>query len=445
MWSKKFEVVQNAAAVTDRPDQAGGFSWMPAGYRTSTTEHSVSNEGRLNLLIVTHTVGRNDGQGRVNYEVVQAALAAGHCVTLLSTGVDETLSQHSRVTVVRIAASRVPTRLLQYQMFALRAAAWIRAHRHAFDVVQVNGFIAWTDSDVNVIHFVHNAWYKSGYYPFQLTGGLHAAYQLLFTRLNAWCERWAFSRARVLVPVSEKVSSELVSLGMSRDKIRVIHNGVDNVEFSPDLSQTSQRERFKLPEDPFMVLFTGDLRNARKNLDTVLRALVKCPSNVHLAVAGGVANSPYPAMAAALGVADRVHFVGMIRDMPTLMRCVDASVFPSRYEGMSVVLLEALACALPVITVHTTGGAEVVTEECGIVLDDPDNETSMAEAISLIASDPLRTREMGQAAQALAATLSWQTMAARYLALFEDIARTKTRKAAGRNARTRQEAVSMKR
>jgi len=371
----------------------------------------------MNLLIVTHTVGRNDGQGRVNYEVVQAALAAGHSVTLLSTKVDETLSQHPRVTVVRVPASRVPTRLLQYQMFALRAAAWIRAHRHEFDVVQVNGFIAWTESDVNAIHFVHTGWYKSGYYPFHLTGGMYAAYQLLFTRLNAWCERWAFRHARVLVPVSEKVSSELVSLGMSRDKIRVIHNGVDNVEFSPGLSLTSQRERFKLPEDPFMLLFAGDLRNARKNLDTVLRALVKCPSNVHLAVAGGVANSPYPAMAAAL-------------------------VFPSRYEAMSLVLLEALASALPVITVHTTGGAEVVTEECGIVLDDPDNETSLAKAISLIASDPLRAREMGQAAQALAATLSWQTMAARYLALFEDIA--KTRKAARRNARVRQETVSVK-
>ena len=429
------------SAVANRPDQSNQ-SAEPSQVPDSTTEHSVFNEDRMNLLIVTHTVGRNDGQGRVNYEVVQAALAAGHSVTLLSTKVDETLSQHPRVTVVRVPASRVPTRLLQYQMFALRAAAWIRAHRHEFDVVQVNGFIAWTESDVNAIHFVHTGWYKSGYYPFHLTGGMYAAYQLLFTRLNAWCERWAFRHARVLVPVSEKVSSELVSLGMSRDKIRVIHNGVDNVEFSPGLSLTSQRERFKLPEDPFMLLFAGDLRNARKNLDTVLRALVKCPSNVHLAVAGGVANSPYPAMAAALGVADRVHFVGMIRDMPTLMRCADAFVFPSRYEAMSLVLLEALASALPVITVHTTGGAEVVTEECGIVLDDPDNETSLAKAISLIASDPLRAREMGQAAQALAATLSWQTMAARYLALFEDIA--KTRKAARRNARTRQETVSVK-
>jgi glycosyltransferase involved in cell wall biosynthesis len=396
----------------------------------------------MNLLIVTHTVGKNDGQGRVNYEVVQAALAAGHSVTLLSTTVDETLSRHPRVTVARLPASRVPTRLLQYQVFALRAAAWIRTHRDEFDVVQVNGFIAWTRSDVNAIHFVHTGWRDSGYYPFRLSGGFYAAYQVLFTRLNAWCERWAFKRARVLVPVSEKVAAELVALGMPRENIRVIHNGVDNVEFSPDLSQMSQRERFKLPEAPFMLLFAGDLRNARKNLDTVLRALVNCPRNVHLTVAGGVANSPYPAMAAALGVADRVHFVGMIRDMPGLMRCADAFVFPSRYEAMSLVLLEALASALPVITVHTAGGAEVITSECGIVLDDPDDEASLAEAIALIASDSLRAREMGLAAQALAATLSWQTMAARYLALFEEIALS--RKTVTHNARACRGTVSVK-
>jgi glycosyltransferase involved in cell wall biosynthesis len=407
-----------------------------------TAEHLVSSEDCMNLLIVTHTVRKNDGQGRVNYEVVQAALAAGHSVTLLSATIDEALSRHPRITFVCVPESRVPTRLLQYQVFALRAAAWIRAHRHEFDVVQVNGFIAWTRSDVNAIHFVHTGWRNSGYYPFSLRSGPYGAYQVLFTRLNAWCEKWAFKRARVLVPVSEKVAAELVTLGASRDKIRVIHNGVDNVEFSPDPSQTSQRERFKLPEAPFMLLFAGDLRNARKNLDTVLRALVKSPPNVHLAVAGGVANSPYPAMATALGVADRVHFLGMVREMPALMRCADAFVFPSRYEAMSLVMLEALASGLPVITVHTAGGAEVITPDCGIVLNDPDDEIPLAEAMTLIASDPVRAREMGHAAQALAATLSWQTMAARYLALFEDIA--KNRKAVKHNARARRDTVSVK-
>ncbi len=410
-----------------------------------TADHSVFNEDRMKLLIVTHTIGKNDGQGRVNYEVVQAALAVGHSVTLLCTTVDETLSRHPRVTIVQLAPSRVPTRLLKYQAFALRAAAWIRAHRAEFDVVQVNGFIAWTRADVSAIHFVHTGWYKSGYYPFRLSGGPYAAYQVLFTRLNAWCERWAFKRAGMLVPVSEKVAAELVALGMARDKIRVIHNGVDNVEFSPNPAQTSQRARFNLPEAPFMLLFAGDIRTARKNLDTVLRALVTCSPNVHLTVAANTANSPYPALAASLGIADRVHFVGMIREMPALMRCADAFVFPSRYEAMSLVMLEALASGLPVITVHTAGGAEVITPACGMVLDDPDDEKPLADAISRLADDPLRTRDMGHAAQALAATLSWQTMAARYLALFEEIAASrKIERIAKHQSRAHRETASVK-
>lgn len=376
----------------------------------------------MNLLIVTHVVGKNDGQGRVNYEVVQAALAAGHSVTLLATRVDEALARHPRVSVVTLAESRLPSRLLKYQSFAIRAGAWIRAHRQEFDVVQVNGFIAWTYADVNAIHFVHGGWYRSGYYPFKATGGASSAYQVLFTKLNAWCERWAFRRAGVLVPVSKKVGSELAGLGIDRERIHVIHNGVDNVEFSPGRDEPASRARFGLPEAPFLLLFAGDLRSPRKNLDTVLEALCDAPANVHLAVAGILKNSPYPAMATRLGIADRVHFTGMIKDMPGLMRSVDAFVFPSRYEAMSLVLLEALASGLPVITVHTAGGAEVIDAECGIVLDDPNDPAALAAAIAQIASDPSRAKQMGDAAERLAATLSWAVMASRYLALFEDIA-----------------------
>ncbi|CAH2806181.1 MAG: Glycosyltransferase [uncultured Caballeronia sp.] len=130
---------------------------------------------------------------------------------------------------------------------------------------------------------------------------------------------------------------------------------MDNVEFSPDLPQTSQRERFKLPEDPFMLLFAGDLRTARKNLDTVRRAHVKCPPNVHLAVAGGVENSPYPAMAAALGVADRMHFVGTIRDMPTLMRFGDRVIVVSHPVGDAMLERGVMADTLSVVTSSTMG------------------------------------------------------------------------------------------
>ncbi|MGF6771226.1 glycosyltransferase involved in cell wall biosynthesis [Paraburkholderia sp. GAS199] len=372
----------------------------------------------MRILIVTHVVKKNDGQGRVNYEVVQGALAAGHDVTLLAREVAPELTQHPRLHFVQIEASRLPSRLLQYQMFALRCGAWIRAHRHEFDVVHVNGFIAWARADVNSVHFVHDGWYRCGFYPFRLARGLYHAYQVIYTRLNIVCEKWALRHAEVVVPVSAKVGTEVRALGIDIKRMQVIHNGVDVNEFAPG---ESQRARFGLPDAPFMLLFAGDLRMPRKNLDTLLHALVKTSPDIHLAVAGILQNSPYPALAESLGLKERVHFTDMVMDMPALMRSVDAFVYPSRYEAMGLVLLEALATGLPIITVHTAGGAEVITPESGIVLDDPDDAAALAIAIDRLAGNRDDARRLGVAAREVAGTLSWQAMAGRYLAVYEQV------------------------
>ncbi|MCC8391229.1 glycosyltransferase family 4 protein [Paraburkholderia sp. MMS20-SJTR3] len=372
----------------------------------------------MRILIVTHVVRKNDGQGRVNYEIVQGALAAGHSVTLLAAEAAPELLDHPRVRFARIAPSRLPGRLLQYQCFAWRCGAWIRAHRDEFDIVHVNGFIAWARADVNAAHFVHHGWYHCGFYPFRLLRGFYHAYQVLYTLLNIGCEKWAFRRAEVIVPVSRKVAAEVAALGIDTQRMQVIYNGVDVGEFAPG---PAERARFGLPAQPFMLLFAGDLRMPRKNLDTVLHALAAAPANVHLAVAGRLHHSPYPALARSLGLAERVHFTDMVMDMPALMRSVDAFVFPSRYEAMSLVLLEALSAGLPVITVRTAGGAEVIDAGSGIVLDDPDDARALTAAIVRLASDPGYAGRLGASARRAAATLSWQVMAERYLALYEQV------------------------
>ncbi|MFP3564358.1 glycosyltransferase family 4 protein [Paraburkholderia sp. SIMBA_030] len=372
----------------------------------------------MRILIVTHVIAKGDGQGRVNYEIALAALEAGHEVTLLGSKAAPEISGHARARFVKIAESRLPSRLLKYQMFAWRTAQWIRAHRQDFDVIHVNGFITWARADVNAVHFVHDGWYRCGFYPFHWKDGAYAAYQVIFTRVNAWCERLAFRRARVVVPVSAKVGTEVCALGIDAARLCVIHNGIDIEEFAPG---EVPRARFGLPEGPFMLLFAGDLRVPRKNLDTVLRALAATP-DVHLAVAGGLRDSPYPALAESLGVNERVHFIGFIKEMPDLMRSVDAFVFPSRYEAMSLVLLEALASGLPVVTVRTAGGAEVIGAGCGIVLDNPEDEAGLAAAIARLAQDREYAKRMRTAARILAQTLTWQNMANRYLALYERIA-----------------------
>jgi glycosyltransferase involved in cell wall biosynthesis len=366
-------------------------------------------------------VRHNDGQGRVNHEIARAALDENIRVTLVASHVAPELLAHPNVRWAPVKIGRWwPTNLLRQQVFALKSALWLRAHRRDYDVLHVNGFITWMRADVNTSHFVHSGWFASKYYPFGLTKGVWSAYQSVYTRCNALLERWAYRRSKVITAVSQKVADEIRAIGLtSRNRVDVIYNGVDIQGFA---AASGDREKFGLPADAFLLLFVGDLRTPRKNLGTVLAALKHLPEHVQIAVAGFLPGSPYPDEAKALGIAHRVHFLGLVREMPVLMHSVDAFVFPSRYEAMSLSLLEAMAAGLPVVTARTAGGAEIITPECGIVLDDPDDPQTLARAIAQLAGDDPARRAMGAAASELATGFGWARMAAQYIALYRQLA-----------------------
>lgn len=428
----------------------------------------------MRIGIVTHKFVRHDGQGRVNFELARVALEAGCELTLIGAEVDSMLLAHPRVRWVEIPEGRLPSRLLRYQSVAWRAGRWLARHRGELDIVHVNGFSAWTRADVNAVHFVHRGFSRCGFYPYRLFRSARDTYQVVFTALNDALEGWAFRRSRVVVPVSHKVAAEVALHGIAPTAMEVIHNGVDTDEFRPG---ESERASFGLPggdgndadrgrsdggvvaaasggsyrgvgeangeeskpgvvqasgkqaegeatsanvsDRPFMLLFAGDIQIPRKNLDTVLCALEHTPKHVHLAIAADVSNgNPYASRVAAAGLADRVHFLGLVKRMPALMRSVDAFVFPSRYEPLGLVLLEAMSSGLPVITVKSAGGAELIDAASGIILDDPNDVDSLAAAITSLIADPARTREMGLAARHNALPLGWRSMGERYLALY---------------------------
>jgi glycosyltransferase involved in cell wall biosynthesis len=398
----------------------------------------------MRIAIVTHVVRHNDGQGRVNYEIARAALAEGHQVTLLASHVAPELASETRLRWVAIKVGRFwPTKLFKQQVFALKTAIWLKKHKKEYDVLHVNGFISWAKADVNTAHFVHGGWLRSPYYPFKLTGGLWSAYQVIYSHVNAKLEHWAYQRSKIIAAVSEKVAIEIRANGTESERIEVVYNGVDTSAFTAARRTGSDRASFGLRDDACLLLFVGDLRTPRKNLDTVLKALLQLPSNVHLAVAGYIPGSPYPDEAKALGIDDRVHFLGLVKNMPTLMHSVDAFVFPSRYEAMSLSLLEALAAGLPVITAKTAGGAEIIGTDCGIVLDDPDDATALAGAVARLADAPELRREMGAAARLLADQFGWARMARRYLDLYRGFANQKGATASSSDTNDAQKAESV--
>ncbi|MFS0517845.1 glycosyltransferase family 4 protein [Nostoc sp. UIC 10607] len=373
----------------------------------------------MKLCIVTHKIKKGDGQGRVNYEVAQEAIRRGHQLTLLASEVAPELEENSQVNWIKIPVKGYPTEFVRNFIFAQKSADWLQKHRSEIDLVKVNGAINLAAADVNAVHFVHSSWLRSPVHISRNRRDLYGFYQWLFTAFNARWEKQAFQKAQVVVAVSEKVAQELVNIGVPRSNIRVIINGVDLEEFAPG---PSNRQKLGLPENVTLALFAGDIRTPRKNLDTVLHALAKVP-DLHLVVVGHTQGSPFPELAASLGLSDRVHFVGFRRDIPEIMQAVDLFVFPSRYEACSLVLLEALSSGLPVITATATGGGELVTPECGIVLPDSDDIDALAVALMSLVSDVPLIQQMGKAARFVAEQHSWTTMAQTYVDLFEELSK----------------------
>jgi glycosyltransferase involved in cell wall biosynthesis len=373
----------------------------------------------MKICIVTHNVFKGDGQGRVNYEIVWEAIRRGHQVTLVATRVSEDLQQHPQVTWVEIQATTAYSIFVKHLIFAWKSSQWLRQHRPEFDVIKQNGALTLEPSDVNAVHFVHGAWLRSDAHDWQQHKTLKGLYQWFSSQFNAAWEKQALHNSQQIIAVSEKVKQELIDIvQIPAAKIRVIFNGVDIQEFQPG---AVDRQRWQFPQDSAIGLFVGDITSSRKNLDSVLKAMVQVP-DLHLAVVGAIKTSPYPLMAQTLGIADRVHFLDYRRDVPDIMRAADFLVFPSRYEACTLSLLEAMSSGLPVITASSAGGSEVVGQAAGIVLENSEDIVKLAQSLDRLTHDTALRQQMGKAARQIAENHSWQQQASYYFDAFEQSA-----------------------
>ena len=367
----------------------------------------------MRIAIVTHNVRPGDGQGRVNVELTRYLLAQGHTVTLVSQHVDEDLID-AGAEWIAVHPLLPQAALSTVWSFKQQANRLLASSRDRYDVIMGCGVTLNVPHTHNAVHFVHGEWLNSPFHNARVQTGPHAWYQWAFSSLNARWEKQAFDNTQTVIAVSEMVRRELVAIGVPDEKIEVVINGVDLDEFSPG---TVDRPTLGLPDGPVLGLFAGDIKSPIKNLDTLLHSLASVP-DLHLAVAGRLNGSPYPALARSLGVSERVHFLGFRRDVSDLMRATDFFVLPSRRDSCPLVLLEALASGLPVIASSQVGNATLLADGAGFVLESPEDVDGLARLLLQMTGDaPLRD-DMSATARATAEQHSWTRMAARYEALF---------------------------
>ena len=216
-----------------------------------------------------------------------------------------------------------------------------------------------------------------------------------------------------------------------RCPVRVIPNGVFIEEFDHLPSPGSfQAVRPALRGRPF-VLFLSRL-HTKKGLDYLADAmalLAPRTPDLQLVVAGpdDGARAPFEQQVARLGLGERVHVVGPIYGTDKLAALADAACFclPSRQEGFSMAITEALACGLPAVISAACHFPEVAEAGAGEVVDlDP---AAVADAIERVVGDETRRRAMGEAGRRLVRTrYTWPKIAEQCVAAYQESSRPQT-------------------
>lgn len=185
---------------------------------------------------------------------------------------------------------------------------------------------------------------------------------------------------------------------MLSDRLETLFNAVDLAHFSPGHQATSK---------PTALIIANDFE--RKGLGTALRALALVGSEcLNLQVVGKEPAGRFATLAADLKISNAVNFLGPSTDPRSRYAAADFFVLPTRHDPCSLVVLEALAMGLPVISTRFNGACEIMTDGIhGFVLNEPDDVDALAEAMRKML-DPERRAAMSRACLELRPQLSYE-------------------------------------
>ena len=232
-----------------------------------------------------------------------------------------------------------------------------------------------------------------------------------------------------VVAVSHAMRRACESLATPVRPVAVVPNGADTRVFHPR-DRAEARMRLGLPVDERIVTFVGVL-TPRKGIDTLVEAmglLATRPEGAPLLTVAGIGElrDELESRARALGVADRIRFVGKVAhdDVAWWMSAGDVFCLPSLSEGLPTVVCEAMACSRAVVATAVDGTPEIVDDGHTGLLVPPTDAMALADALGrLLADAALRDRFEREALIRARATYTWDANARAHVGLYEAIAR----------------------
>lgn len=228
-------------------------------------------------------------------------------------------------------------------------------------------------------------------------------------RSHAWrrFQSWAYRFGVLPISIAQEVSRTFRE-EYKREPAALIPNSIPTVRYAEDLATRLEwRRQEGIPPDAVLIVCVAGLRTS-KNHSLLLRAyarLGETAANTRLLLVG----APDPTNLAhaeslqrltdALGIAERVHFLGGRSDVPAILNAADIFVLSSHYEGNPLSVMEAMAAGLPPVCTAVGGVPELIQHGYTGLLVPPEDETALADALQRLTVDAALRQQLGQAAR----------------------------------------------
>ena len=386
----------------------------------------------MRIAFIANDVNHQGGPAKVTAALVER-LCEDHQVSVFShtiEGIDLSKIKHHRVPAIMRPKFLSYISFLSSSTIILAVLSLFR--KRDFDII--HGYVCAFSTDVITFHFCEkeglrlekaniiemphkSIWQK-----------LKALDHRIYRRLAAFVEGRTFGHnsPKACIVVSQSLKREFVChYGDAAESIIVIPNGVDLKMFNP-ANRLSYRDRARqkhgISRSDLVLMFAGGDWE-RKGVLYVIEALSLLPQpDVKLLVIGNGDEKFYGQLAELKQVRERIIFVPHSSNLWEYYAASDVFVFPAIYEPFGLVISEAMASGLPVITSRVAGAADFITDGVdGLLLSDPGDINDLAAKIELLFSNAELRETMGERARETAEKLSWDRVAQKTIDVYDTV------------------------
>jgi glycosyltransferase involved in cell wall biosynthesis len=341
------------------------------------------------LHVIPYFTPKRGGDVNVCYNLSKQLVKRGHEVTIITT--DFEFDEDYAKSIEKKGVKVIPFHcIVNISLFLISPSMkkWVKENIRRFDIAHMHDFRSYQN---NVVH--HYAKKYNIPYILQAHGDVPYANikdrrKKIFDILFGY---GILKDASKLIALTETEVEEYKKMGTNDEKIEIVQNGIDLLEYSNLPARGEFRRKYPIRDDEKIILYLGRIHKI-KGIDLLVSAfadLVKELDNVRLVIVGpdDGFSSTLKRQIEDLNLGDKILFTGPLYERAKLKAYVDADVYvlPSVYEIFGITVLEACACGTPVIVTDRCGIADIVDDNVGYVVEY--DKDQLQDAIFKVLSD----------------------------------------------------------